>query len=201
VWLLSVSVADRQSNSRLSLSHLTRANLPPKPISCCCFSKKIVATMARRFRDSSSRGIPAAAGTSTASSPPLPAPLPDLGVALSDAELRATAYEVVVAASRGTGARPLTYIPQPASSTTVSWPLPFLQFSAAGKAKGTLGPGPPTSSSGSSRATARRTVAEHVRLRLGVTEQEDARIRRGLLRIAASQVRTPVPSKCSLPSL
>jgi len=124
---------------------------------------------ARRFHDSSSSSDPAAAATS----PPLPAPLPDLGVALSAADLRATAYELLVAASRATGARPLTYIPQPATA-------------ASGKLKGTFGLGssPPSK-------VGRAAVLELVRVRMGVTEQADARIRRVLLRVAAGQVRNP----------
>ncbi|GJN03398.1 hypothetical protein PR202_ga20839 [Eleusine coracana subsp. coracana] len=112
----------------------------------------------------------AAGTTTTASSPPLPSPLPDLGVALSAADLRATAYEVLLAASRATGAKPLSYIPQPASSTTVSWSQPSASSNHGGRVAG------------------RRTVVEHVRVQLGVTEQADARIRRGLLRIAAGQL-------------
>ncbi|TVU06270.1 hypothetical protein EJB05_49473, partial [Eragrostis curvula] len=127
--------------------------------------------MARRYRDASSPPAPA-----------LPSPLPELGVALSAAELRATAYEVLVAASRATGAKPLTYIPQSASSSLLQ------RTATGGKAKGALGPGPSASSDGGRAAAARRSVAEHVRVRLGVTEQADARIRRGLLRIAAGQL-------------
>lgn len=123
---------------------------------------------ARRFRDSSSSSDPAAAATT----PPLPPPLPDLGVALSAADLRATAYELLVAASRATGARPLTYIPQPAT--------------AAGKLKGAFGLGSSLPSQ-----VGRAAVLELVRVRMGVTEQADARIRRVLLRVAAGQVRTP----------
>ncbi|GJN16392.1 hypothetical protein PR202_gb03375 [Eleusine coracana subsp. coracana] len=112
-----------------------------------------------------------AAGTTTTSSlPPLPSPLPDLGVALSAADLRATAYEVLLAASRATGAKPLSYILQPASSTTVSWSQPSASSNHGGRAAG------------------RRTVVELVRVQLGVTEQADAKIRRGLLRIAAGQL-------------
>lgn len=122
----------------------------------------------RRFRDSSSSSDPAAAATT----PPLPPPFPDLGVALSADDLRATAYELLVAASRATGARPLTYIPQPAT--------------AAGKLKGAFGLGSSLPSQ-----VGRAAVLELVRVRMGVTEQADARIRRVLLRVAAGQVRTP----------
>jgi len=122
--------------------------------------------MARLYRDSSRSSDPAAATTA----PPLPSPLPDLGVALSDADLRATAYELLVAASRVTAAKPLTYIPQSAAAAT--------------KMKGAFGLGSSPSSSGGTAA-----VLELVRARMGVTEQADARIRRALLRVAAGQVR------------
>ncbi|RLN03481.1 uncharacterized protein C2845_PM13G11310 [Panicum miliaceum] len=121
--------------------------------------------MARLFRDSSPSSDPAAATTA----PPLPSPLPDLGVALSAADLRATAYELLVAASRATGAKPLTYIP--------------LTATAAAKMKGTFGLGPSPSSNGGTAA-----VLELVRARMGVTEQADARIRGALLRVAAGQL-------------
>ena len=119
--------------------------------------------MARLFRSSD----PAAATTA----PPLPSPLPDLGVALSAADLCATAYELLVAASRATGAKPLTYIPQSAT--------------AAAKMKGAFGLGPSPSSTGGTAAVLELLV----RARMGVTEQADARIRRALLRVAAGQVR------------
>lgn len=126
--------------------------------------------MARRFRGSSSSSDPTAAATT----PPLPPPLPDLGVALSVADLRATAYELLVAASRATGARPLTYIPQHATA-------------ASGEFKGALGAG---SLLPSKVGTAAVLELVRVRVRMGVTEQADARIRRVLLRVAAGQVRT-----------
>lgn len=119
--------------------------------------------MARLFRSSD----PAAGATSA---PPLPSPLPDLGVPLSAADLRATAYELLVAASRATGARPLTYVPQSAT--------------AAGKLKGAFGFGSSASSNGGTAA-----ALELVRVRMGVTVEADARIRRALLRVAAGQVR------------
>ncbi|KAL6900632.1 hypothetical protein ACP4OV_005308 [Aristida adscensionis] len=119
-------------------------------------------------------GAGAGAGA-TRSAPPLPSPLPDLGVPLSADDLRATAYEVLVAASRATGAKPLTYIPQSASSSSVQRPPRT---------------GGPSGSSKDGQAAARRpaTAAELVRARMGVTEQDDVRIRRGLLRVAAGQL-------------
>ncbi|KAG2578515.1 hypothetical protein PVAP13_6NG212900 [Panicum virgatum] len=133
--------------------------------------RKKAAAMARLYRDSSRSSDPAAATTA----PPLPSPLPDLGVALSDADLRATAYELLVAASRVTAAKPLTYIPQSAAAAT--------------KTKGAFGLGSSPSSSGGTAA-----VLELVRARMGVTEQADARIRRALLRVAAGQLGRPAES-------
>ncbi|CAL5002414.1 unnamed protein product [Urochloa decumbens] len=118
-----------------------------------------------------SSSYPAAATTA----PPLPSPLPDLGVALSAADLRATAYELLVAASRATGAKPLAYIPQYAT--------------AGGKLKGAFGLGSSASSNGGTAA-----VLELVRVRMGVTAEADARIRRVLLRVAAGQLGTPAES-------
>lgn len=127
--------------------------------------------MARQFRDSFRSSDPAAITTA----PPLPSPIPDLGVALSAADLRATAYELLVAASRATGAKPLTYIPQSAAATST----------ADGKLRGAFGLGSSASSNGGSGTAA---VLELVRARMGITEQADARIRRALLRVAAGQV-------------
>ncbi|XP_006659374.2 protein unc-13 homolog [Oryza brachyantha] len=161
--------------------------------------------MARLFRDSSSSrssGLAAGADNSTASSasaaPPLPSPLPDLGVALSASDLRATAYEILVAASRATGAKPLTYIPQSASASTSTSSLSSSihhslasSAAAASKVKKALGLRPSSASASSSKRRGRgrpATAADLVRVQLGVSEQADARIRRALLRIAAGQL-------------
>ncbi|XBI70937.1 hypothetical protein VPH35_065294 [Triticum aestivum] len=149
----------------------------------------------------------ATAATATSSSAmPLAAPFPGLGVPLSDADLRTTAYEVLVAASRATGGRPLIYIPQSApssasarstsstsTSTSSSSSSSGLQRSrtstAASKVKRSLGLSPSASSKAGTEAPRRpETVMELVRVNLRVTEQADSRIRRGLLRIAAGQL-------------
>uniref|UniRef100_A0A452XFT3 MHD1 domain-containing protein n=1 Tax=Aegilops tauschii subsp. strangulata TaxID=200361 RepID=A0A452XFT3_AEGTS len=149
----------------------------------------------------------ATAVTATSSSAmPLAAPFPGLGVPLSDADLRTTAYEVLVAASRATGGRPLIYIPQSApssatarstsstsTSTSSSSSSSGLQRSrtstAASKVKRSLGLSPSASSKAGIEAPRRpETVMELVRVNLRVTEQADSRIRRGLLRIAAGQL-------------
>ena len=97
--------------------------------------------MARLFRESrrdsshSSNGfLPPAAASTPSSASALPSPFPDLGVALSVADLREAAYEVLVAASRTTGGKPLTYILQsslvatavPASSSMSATSSPSL---------------------------------------------------------------------------
>ncbi|KAL6655718.1 hypothetical protein ACP70R_006544 [Stipagrostis hirtigluma subsp. patula] len=172
--------------------------------------------MARLFRESrrdsassaSSNGfLPPAAASPAASA--LPSPFPELGVALSPADLREAAYEVLVAASRTTGGKPLTYIPQsssaaapasPASSTSSASSASLqrsLTSAAASKMKKALGLRSSASSkgvgspgSGGKAAAPRRpaTVGELMRVQMRVSEPADARIRRGLLRIAASQL-------------
>ncbi|VAI06979.1 unnamed protein product [Triticum turgidum subsp. durum] len=151
----------------------------------------------------------ATAVTATSSSAmPLAAPFPGLGVPLSDADLRTTAYEVLVAASRATGGRPLIYIPQSAPSSTsarstssTSTSTSFSSSSSSGlqrsrtstaasKVKRSLGLSPSASSKAGMEAPRRpETVMELVRVNLRVTEQADSRIRRGLLRIAAGPAR------------
>src|SRR5438105_8081220 len=82
--------------------------------------------MARLFRESrpesaSSNGhLPPAATAASVSSSALPSPFPDLGVSLSAADLREAAYKVLVAASRTTGGKPLTYIPQASAAAPAS---------------------------------------------------------------------------------
>ncbi|VAI17563.1 unnamed protein product [Triticum turgidum subsp. durum] len=171
--------------------------------------------MARLFRDprrdsasSSSNGFAPPAASPAASA--LPSPFSDLGVQLSPAELRETAYEVLVAASRTTGGKPLTYIPQagpasPASASSASSANSSssslqrsLTSAAASKMKKALGLKSSASSKGGSpgsggagvKAAPRRpaTVGELMRAQMRVSEPADARIRRGLLRIAAGQL-------------
>ncbi|XP_058213755.1 protein unc-13 homolog isoform X2 [Rhododendron vialii] len=117
-----------------------------------------------------------------------------LGLPLSDLELRETAYEVLVASCRSTGANPLTYISQsqrsppksatPKKSTTEksSSNTLGLRKSAAVKKGRDL--------SGQDAGKAKRpvTVPDLVRVQMGISEHADSRIRRGLLRIAVAQV-------------
>ncbi|XP_062208923.1 uncharacterized protein LOC133910596 [Phragmites australis] len=108
-----------------------------------------------------------------------PLPFPDLSVILS-----ATAYELLVAASRATGAKTLTYIPQSASASSSS-SSSLQTTTASSNAKGAPGLRPSVSPN-DGRPT---TAAELVRMQMGVTEQADARISRGLFRIAADDRR------------
>ncbi|KAF8036305.1 hypothetical protein BT93_C2128 [Corymbia citriodora subsp. variegata] len=145
----------------------------------------------------------------------MPSPFGDPAPALSDSELRETAYEVLVAACRSSGSRPLTYISQSERSAgagagagaaaAAQGPLaaaaPSLQRSltstAASKVKKALGlkrretmsqrrGGDPAASQG--RAKRPVTVGEMVRVQMKVSEQIDSRVRRALLRVAAGQL-------------
>ncbi|VAI17562.1 unnamed protein product [Triticum turgidum subsp. durum] len=140
--------------------------------------------MARLFRDprrdsasSSSNGFAPPAASPAASA--LPSPFSDLGVQLSPAELRETAYEVLVAASRTTGGKPLT-------SAAASKMKKALGLKSSASSKG----GSPGSGGAGVKAAPRRpaTVGELMRAQMRVSEPADARIRRGLLRIAAGQL-------------
>lgn len=124
----------------------------------------------------------------------LPSPFGQLGVFLSDAELRQTAYEIFVAACRANGGKPLTYTPQ--SDRTVDRSLPpSLTSAAASKMKKAFGIRSPTKkgSLGQESIPVKSSkkpvsVGELMRVQMGISEQLDARIRRGLLRIAAGNV-------------
>ncbi|VAI31746.1 unnamed protein product [Triticum turgidum subsp. durum] len=140
--------------------------------------------MARLFRDprrdsasSSSNGFAPPVASPAASA--LPSPFPDLGVQLSAAELRETAYEVLVAASRTTGGKPLT-------SAAASKMKKALGLKSSASSKG----GSPGSGGAGVKAAPQRpaTVGELMRAQMRVSEPADARIRRGLLRIAAGQL-------------
>lgn len=134
----------------------------------------------------------------------LPSPFGDPAINLSDSELRESAYEILVAACRSTGSRPLTYIPQSPKSdwsngvaTAALSPSPSLHRSltstAASKVKKALGmkkrSGGAESSGQPDRNKKSVTVGELVRIQMRISEQIDSRIRRALLRIASGQVR------------
>lgn len=139
---------------------------------------------------------------------PLPSPFGDPAPNLSDSELRETAYEILVAACRTTGSRPLTFIPQSPKSDRTNGvaalsPSPSLHRSltstAASRVKKALGMkkrsgggdvgGEGGESSGQpDRVKKSVTVGELVRVQMRISEQIDSRIRRALLRIASGQL-------------
>ncbi|KAL5572593.1 hypothetical protein UlMin_022190 [Ulmus minor] len=132
----------------------------------------------------------------------LPSPFGELGLRISESELRETAYEILVGACRSTGSKPLTYIPQSERTDRAPAlaPSPSLQRSltstAASRVKKALGLKPSASSkrrnSGESviqgRGKQSVTVGEMIRVQMRVSEQIDTRIRRALLRVAAGQL-------------
>lgn len=165
--------------------------------------------MARLLREKGGPGDSNRASNGGSFRPPsedLPSPYGELGCALSAAELRETAYEIFVAVCRTTGGKQLTYISQAeraagggtperslssASSISPSFQK-SLTSTAASKMKKALGlkskKSPGKESSPSKSLKKPMTVGELVRVQMGISEQTDARIRRGLLRIAAGQV-------------
>lgn len=132
----------------------------------------------------------------------LPSPFGDLGLNISDSELRETAYEILVAACRSSGGKPLTYIPQSEKTDRAAALSPSsslqrsLTSTAASRVKKALGLKPSSNSkkiNGSDSVSQGRTkrsvtVGEMMRTQMSVSEQTDTRIRRGLLRVAAGQV-------------
>ncbi|KAB2024261.1 hypothetical protein ES319_D06G075700v1 [Gossypium barbadense] len=132
----------------------------------------------------------------------LPCPFGELATNLSDSALRETAYEILVGACRSTGGKPLTYISQsernsertatPTLTSTASLQR-SLTSTAASKVKKALG----LRSSGrkkvsgesdSERVKKPVTIAEMLRVQMGISEQTDSRVRRALLRVAAAQL-------------
>jgi len=117
----------------------------------------------------------------------IPSPFGDPPSNLPSSELRETAYEILLAACRSSGPKPLTFISQSERGNRDPAPAASLHRSrtsmAASKVKKALGL--KTSSLKSKRAV---TTGELVRTQMGISEQSDTRIRRALLRIAAAQV-------------
>ncbi|EEE68622.1 hypothetical protein OsJ_27179 [Oryza sativa Japonica Group] len=150
--------------------------------------------MARFFRDSTSSSrsssdlaagpdASASAATTAASwgTPPFPSPFPDLGVPLCGRGTRGNRLRASAASAAA---------PAPSLSSSIHRSLASTAAASSSKVKKALGLRRSSASSSSKRRGARRpaTVAELVRVQLGVTEQADARIRRALLRIAAGQL-------------
>ncbi|XP_076925884.1 protein unc-13 homolog [Bidens hawaiensis] len=122
----------------------------------------------------------------------LPDPFAELGLDLSDSDLRETAYEIFVGACRSSGgSRPLTYVSHSSGrSSDRASSLPSLQRSltltTASRVKKALGMKSKTKSNGSDNRPA--TVGELMRVQMRIPEQIDSRVRRALLRIAAGQL-------------
>ncbi|KAM0945744.1 putative protein unc-13, mammalian uncoordinated 13, domain 2 [Dioscorea sansibarensis] len=114
-------------------------------------------------------------------SPDLPSAFGELGCALSDAELRETAYEIFIAACRTTSSKPLVYTP------VVERGDRSLTSAMASKMKKALGL---KSSKGSPAKPPKRpaTLGELMRVRMGVSEQTDERLRRALIKIVAGKL-------------
>ncbi|CAK7337466.1 unnamed protein product [Dovyalis caffra] len=146
-------------------------------------------------------------------------PFGDFNSNLSDSDLRLSAYEILIAACRTSGTRPLTYIPQserahsdhkvsslaPSLSSTSSLQRSLTSSAASkvkkalgmrsGSTKRTVGAGAGESVASQGTATKKAvTIGELVRVQMRVTEQTDSRIRRALLRIAAGQLGRRVES-------
>ncbi|CAI9759005.1 unnamed protein product [Fraxinus pennsylvanica] len=139
-----------------------------------------------------------------------PNPFGELGLDLSQSELRETAYEVLIGACRSSGAgRPLTYISNSERTTERSQSMtssssPSLQrsltSSATSKVKKALGLKSSSKKKneddsesasqviGNSVRKRAGTVGELMRVQMRVPEQIDSRVRRGLLRVAAGQL-------------
>ncbi|XP_015571803.2 protein unc-13 homolog [Ricinus communis] len=140
----------------------------------------------------------------------LHSPFSDAAPNLSNSELQESAYEILIAACRSSGSRPLTYIPQSERNGERAAPLPALTHApslqrsltstAASKVKKALGmrsssikkrsgaPGAGGEVASVGRVKKTVTVGELVRVQMRVSEQTDSRIRRALLRIAAGQL-------------
>lgn len=117
----------------------------------------------------------------------IPSPFGDPPSNLPSSELRETAYEILLAACRSSGPKPLTFISQSERGNRDPAPAASLHRSrtsmAASKVKKALGL--KTSSLKNKRAV---TTGELVRTQMRISEQSDTRIRRALLRIAAAQL-------------
>ena len=138
----------------------------------------------------------------------LPSPFGQLSPTISDSDLRLTAYEIFVSACRTSSGKPLSSIAQAERSLTSSpTPIPTppispslqrtLTSTAASRVKKAFGlkssPSSKKSPSGKETSPAKAakkpmTVGELMRCQMRVSEDTDSRIRRALLRIAASQV-------------
>lgn len=118
----------------------------------------------------------------------LPSPFGELGFTLSDAELRETAYEILVGTCRSSGGKPLTYVPRPdrTARTVASRVKMVLGSTGEEDAVNSVGRTEPM------RPVV--TVSDVMRVQMRVSEQTDARIRKALLRISAGKVSRRIES-------
>lgn len=115
----------------------------------------------------------------------IPDPFGELGLPLSDSDLRETAYEIFVGASRSSGGtRPLTYVSQ--SSGRASSLQRSLTSGNVRKALGIKSKSKKNNNGSESNGPA--SVGELMRVQMRIPVQTDSRVRRALLRIAAGQV-------------
>ncbi|KAI3771447.1 hypothetical protein L6452_02611 [Arctium lappa] len=119
-------------------------------------------------------------------------PFGQLGLDLSDSDLRETAYEIFLGACRSSGGgRPLTYVSQSSGRSSSDRAASSLQRSltltAASKVKKALGIKSKDKNKGSEENRP-ATVGELMRVQMRISEQVDSRVRRALLRIAAGQL-------------
>lgn len=114
----------------------------------------------------------------------LPYPFGELGVDLTESELRETAYEILVGACRSSSSgKTLKYVSSSVKSSTSS----FQRSTAASKVKKALGLKKNLESVSGKKAS---TVGELMRVQMRISEQIDSRVRRAFLRVAAGQVYT-----------
>ncbi|XP_059318543.1 protein unc-13 homolog [Lycium ferocissimum] len=118
----------------------------------------------------------------------LPYPFGELGVDLTESELRETAYEILVGACRSSSSgKPLKYVSSSvrsssSSSSMMSLSPSFQRSTAASKVKKALG-------LKSRKKNLDNSVSgELMRVQMGISEQTDSRVRRAFLRLNAGQL-------------
>ncbi|CAI0409013.1 unnamed protein product [Linum tenue] len=138
----------------------------------------------------------------------LECPLGQLASHLTDSDLRSAAYEIFLALTRTSSAKPLStaattdppnhhhnHLPHSPRSPSLQRSLTSAAASKMKKALGLKSPGSgskksPGSGSGSGQGKSKKplTVGELMRIQMRVPEADDSRVRRALLRISAGQV-------------
>lgn len=146
----------------------------------------------------------------------LPNPFGELGIHITEPELRETAYEILIGACRSSGSsRPLTYVSNSERkmerSQSVSSPSlhKSVTSAAASKVKKALGLKSRKKGLDSDSAADQKensvgqkkrasTVGELMRVQMKISEQTDSRVRRAMLRVAAGQVSDQTLQGCAL---